>query len=38
MPGDTKHDRWLWKIRAGLVAFVAAAAAVVYVVRHVFSS
>ena len=22
MPGDTKYDRWLWRIRAGIAALV----------------
>jgi hypothetical protein len=38
MPGDTKHERWLWKIRTVLIAFVLAVAGIAYVVRHLFGS
>jgi len=34
MPGDTRQERWLWKIRAILVALAFAVAGIIYVFRH----
>jgi len=34
MPGDTRHERWLWKIRAGILV----AAGLVVVWRYLLHS
>ena len=34
MPGDTKHDRWLWRIRLGLITGAIAVVGAIYLYRH----
>jgi hypothetical protein len=34
MPGDTKHDRMMWKARLILGVVAVVAAAVVFIVKH----
>jgi hypothetical protein len=35
MPGDSKHERRLWKIRLALIGVAAVVAGIAYVVRHI---
>ncbi len=34
MPGDTKYERRLWKLRMVLIGVAAIAAVVVYIMKH----
>jgi hypothetical protein len=38
MPGDSKYERRLWKIRVAVIASGLAVAGTIYVFRHFFGS